>query len=96
MWPAGACLCGPAVGQVVVSPSKWGFLRGQLSVSSLLLPRTQEHPRVGSLACAAFLRQPQRGVVLAWRGCLWRESGSLLEAFVVCPPGRQAMTLKGH
>lgn len=94
--PPGPVSVGPAVWQVVVSPSKWGFLWGQLSVSSLLLPRTLEHPRAGSPACAAFLRQPQRGVVLAWRGCLWRESGSLLEAFVVCPPGRQAMTLKGH
>lgn len=60
--------CGPPrpslwvlpVGQVVVSPSRWGFLRGQLSVSSILLPRTQEHLRAGSPACAAFLRQPQR------------------------------------
>lgn len=35
-------------------------------------------------------------VALAWQGCPWRESGRRLEVFVVCPPGRHAMSLKGH
>ena len=84
------------VGQVIPSPSRWGFLRVYLSVSTTVLPVEQEHLRAESTALPRSFVNLSVGVALAWRGCLWRESGSLLEACVVCPPGRQAMTLKGH
>lgn len=32
-------------------------------------------------------------VALAWWACLWSESGSFLEVFVVCVLGKQAGTL---